>query len=284
MIDIFMKIKKNNNFSQNEETIAQYILQHPDHVLNMNVKQFANACYVSQASIYRFCEKLELSGYSELKVKISSSIDNYMKSEKFDFDFPVKKYQTHYEIAGKIKEDYEKTVASSFNLLSLDQLKKATHAMKKAKYIDVYATAGNVYFAENFKFQMKEIGIEISVPIDEYQQRLSAASSDKTHLAIVISFGGRGINVQSIMGMLKDNGVPILLISSYDYVPEVEVQYQLYISPYENHYNKISSFSTRLSILYVLDVLYTCYFELDYEKNIEKKLEYYETLRRFKKK
>lgn len=40
---------------------------------------------------------------------------------------------------------------------------------------------------------MKEIGVNVNVPIEDYQQRLSAASSDENHLAIVITFGGRGI-------------------------------------------------------------------------------------------
>ena len=40
---------------------------------------------------------------------------------------------------------------------------------------------------------MKEIGIDVNVPIDEYHQRLTAASSNQEHLAIVITFGGRGI-------------------------------------------------------------------------------------------
>ena len=52
------------------------------------------------------------------------------------------------------------------------------------------------------------------------------------------------------------------------------------MNPYENHYRKISSFSTRLTLLYILDCLYTCYFELDYENNIKNKIEYYESMRK----
>ena len=50
-----------------------------------------------------------------------------------------------------------------------------------------------INFALNFQFQMKEIGIDVNVPIDEYHQRLTAASSNQEHLAIVITFGGRCI-------------------------------------------------------------------------------------------
>ena len=63
--------------------------------------------------------------------------------------------------------------------------------------------------------------------------------------------------------------------------PEIKDFYSdfhLYISPYENHYKKISSFSTRLSLLYILDVLYTCYFELDYKDNVKKKMDYYDLI------
>ena len=151
--------------------------------------------------------------------------------------------------------------------------------MKKAQIIDVYTSAGNINFALNFQFQMQEIGIQVNVPVDEYQQRLIAASSNENHLAIIITFGGRGILSDILPRILHKVKTPIVLISSYDYTfKDFDADYQLYISPYENHYKKISSFSTRLSILYILDVLYTCYFKLDYQENIEKKLAYYNNI------
>lgn len=151
--------------------------------------------------------------------------------------------------------------------------------MSKAQKIDIYTSAGNIYFAENFKFQMQEIGIDVNVPIDEYMQRLQASQSDENHFAIVISFSGRGLMTKRIRNILKKGKVPTLLICSPDYDDsECEADYKLYFSPYENHYKKISSYSTRLSLLYILDVIYTCYFELDYTNNIRKKLDYYNNM------
>lgn len=276
MLNILTRLKTQNNFSHNEQLLVDYILQHPQDVIDMNTKELCQKCFVSTSTVYRLCEKLELSGFSDLKVKISQSLHNYQKDvEQFDFDFPVKEYQTHYEIIEKIKEDYEKTLVSTANLFDLDQIREVVQAMKKAKDIDIYTSAGNIYFAQNFKFQMQEIGRTIQVPIDDYMQKLTAATSDDSHLAIVISFEGRGVSVNPLLKILKKVKTPILLISASHIDTIVEPDYQLYISAYENHYKKISSFSTRLSILYILDVLYTCYFELDYKNNIEKKVDYY---------
>ncbi len=279
-MNLFINLKENKDLSKNERILADYILKHPEDVLKMSSKDLGKECFVSTATVYRLCDKLELSGFSDLKIKITSSLDDYRKSnEDFNFDFPVNQFQTHYEIIQKIKEDYEQTLNLTANLFSLDQLRLIASAMKKAQIIDVYTSAGNINFALNFQFQMQEIGIQVNVPIDEYQQRLIAASSNENHLAIIITFGGRGILSDILPRILHKVKTPIVLISSYDYTfKDLDPDYQLYISPYENHYKKISSFSTRLSILYILDVLYTCYFKLDYQENIEKKLAYYNNI------
>ena len=279
-MNLFINLKENKDLSKNERILANYILKHPEDVLKMSSKDLGKVCFVSTATVYRLCDKLGLSGFSDLKIKITSSLDDYRKSnENFNFDFPVNQFQTHYEIIQKIKEDYEQTLNLTANLFSLDQLLLIASAMKKAQIIDVYTSAGNINFALNFQFQMQEIGKQVNVPIDEYQQRLIAASSDENHLAIIITFGGRGILSDILPRILHKVKTPIVLISSYDYTfKDFDPDYQLYISSYENHYKKISSFSTRLSILYILDVLYTCYFKLDYQENIEKKLAYYNNI------
>lgn len=279
-MNLFINLKENKDLSKNERILANYILKHPEDVLKMSSKDLGKVCFVSTATVYRLCDKLGLSGFSDLKIKITSSLDDYRKSnENFNFDFPVNQFQTHYEIIQKIKEDYEQTLNLTANLFSLDQLRLIASAMKKAQIIDVYTSAGNINFALNFQFQMQEIGKQVNVPIDEYQQRLIAASSNENHLAIIITFGGRGILSDILPRILHKVKTPIVLISSYDYTfKDLDPDYQLYISSYENHYKKISSFSTRLSILYILDVLYTCYFKLDYQENIEKKLAYYNNI------
>ncbi len=279
-MNIFLKLQKQDHFSSNEKIVANYILKKPQAVLNMSYKELGQACFVSPATVYRLCDKLELSGFSDLKMKITSSLPDYLKcNDDFDFDFPVKQYQTHYEIVHNLGEDYKQTIDLTGNLFDLEQLRLVASAMKKAQVIDLYTSAGNIYFALNFQFQMQEIGVHVHVPIEDYQQRLTAASSDENHLAVVITFGGRGVLTEVLPRILSKVKTPIVLISSRDYsFKDIEPDYHLYLAHHENHYKKISSFSTRLSLLYILDTLYTSYFELDYQKNLDRKLYYYENL------
>lgn len=262
--------------TENEQILIHFIKESPEQFVKMNAKDISKQCYISSSTIYRLCQKLQLSGLSELKLQVSASLPNYLQEKRnFDYNYPIKKNQTQYQITHQLKDVYEQTVISTLKYLDLDQLRYIVHQMKKTHKIDIYTSAGNIYFALNFQFQMQEIGIHVNVPIEEYQQRLCASCSDQTHLAIVISFGGRGVISKRVMKILKENHTPIVLIGAPHNPLEKDADYTLYMNPYENHYDKISSFSTRLSLLYILDCLYTCYFELDYDHNVQKKRQHY---------
>ena len=278
-MNIFHKLKT-GQFSQVEQSIVDLILEDPSALTRMSPQQLSKKCYVSKSSLYRLCEKLGLQGYADLKAQVLASMDEYlMEGESFDYDFPIKENQTSYQIMQNLKETYHRTTDITESLMDYETLRQAALALKKAEHISLYTSSGNVYFARNFAFQMQEIGINVTVHEDEYQQRLQAAMSTDRDIAIFITFGGRGALTKILQETFRRNKVPVILLSSSEYNPDIEQKsYRFTINPYENHYNKISSFSTRLSIMYILDCLYTAYFELDYANNLKKKLEYYKTL------
>lgn len=279
-MNIFSKLNKLTNLTENEKTLVNYMEDNPEIFVKMSALEISEACFISTSTIYRLCQKLDLSGLSELKVQISMSINEYLKeNNSIDYNYPFKQNETQYQIVLKLKELYEQTLVSSLNLIDLEQLRLISNVLKKAQHIDFYTSAGNLYFAENFKFQMQEIGTFINVPIEEYHQRLTASTSDKDHIAIIVSFEARGVIIKEIADILKKNKTPIILISSTNENPLIKyANYYLYLSSNENHFNKISSFSTRLSLLYVLDCIYTCYFKFDYDQNVKYKLDTYKKL------
>ena len=279
-MNIFSKLDKLTDLTQNEKTLVCYMQDNPENFIKMSASEISKACFISTSSIYRLCKKVGLAGLAELKVQVSLSINEYLKEQNsLNFDYPFKQNETQNQVVLKMKELYEQTIQSSLNLIDLNTLKLVASILKKAIYIDFYTSAGNIYFAENFKFQMQEIGTFINVPIEEYHQLLTASTSDEKHVAIIVSFEGRGLITKNLANILKKNNTPIILISSTNDNPITKyADYHLYLSSNENHFNKISSFSTRLSLLYLLDCIYTCYFKFDYEKNVNYKLSTYKKL------
>ncbi|MCD7949873.1 MAG: MurR/RpiR family transcriptional regulator [Erysipelotrichaceae bacterium] len=279
-MNIFTKIKQKNNFTNMEQVVADYILKYPQEVIDKDIKSLSQSCYVSTSTIYRFLDKLELQGLSELKVLISSQYKEYQyEQENIDYNYPFKKYDTHYQIAAKMSQLYDQTVAATKNLIDLEELLKVVQQIDKANRITIFPSVGNIYAAENFQHNMKDIGIHVDVETIPYLQYMSAVPLTKDDLAIVISYANRGTAMGDIVKELKRQNVPIVLISStlpndlFSYAT-----YHLFFCSYEDTWNKIASFATKISLQYLLDTLYACYFNRHYDDNIEFKRKYKKTL------
>lgn len=262
------------NLTATEKALIEYIEKDPLNFIQMKPKEIASQAYISVASIYRLISKLELDGFNDLKVAVNLSLQQ--KRENIEnIDYPILPTDSHYEVMLRLKKVYENTILDTLDLIDPETLVCISQLMNQSAAIDVYTSSANLYFALNFQFQMQEINVPIQVYEDEYRQGLCAANSDPSHLALVISFGGRSENIKRICKILKNNQTPIVLITSTDN-PLIEMANELiYMSGIENHYDKISSFSTRMTLLYILDTLYAIYFKQNYEKNTQYKKDTY---------
>lgn len=280
-MNILKRLENLDNITHNEEILVHFILHNTEEFITLRPKEIASITYVSTPTLYRLINKLELSGINELKLELQAALKKEENIQLDNLDFPILPTDSQYEIMVHLKEVYLRTIQDTLDLADHNTLVQVAKLMDEATYIDVYAAGGNIFFAENFKFQMQEINVTVNVPQEEYMQKLSAANSNESHLSIVISFGGRGGSWDTICKTLKDNHSPILLITSTQQNPlNKYADFKIYMSSYEDHYQKISSFSTRMTLLYILDTLYSIYFRNNYEVNITNKITTYEKIKK----
>lgn len=278
-MNILTKMSELENLTNNEAVLVKYILSNPKEIIIKKPSEIATAAFVSVATIYRLINKLGLSGIGELKIELASTFRTLEDEIEVNHNYPILESDTPFQIMQNLSKIYNATIDETVAFFDPEELVQVGKKLLAAKVIDVYTASANLFFAQNFKFQMQEIGVLVNVPEEDYVQRLSAANSDKEHVAIVVSYGGRGQTTKEVVKILKDNEVDIILITSLQENPLLEyATHKLYLASAENHYNKISSFSTRLSLLSVFDLLYSIYFNYDYEKNLQYKISNYQKM------
>lgn len=73
--DILSMIACNrDDLSKSENRIASFIAADPEWVINSTISELAGQCHVSPPTISRFCWKLGLSGFPDLKLELMRSI------------------------------------------------------------------------------------------------------------------------------------------------------------------------------------------------------------------
>lgn len=275
-MDLFTKIKAMNSFTESEQTFIDFIFNHPYDVIQLNLQQLSKTSYVSISTIYRVMEKLEINGLNQLKLQISESLKNNENLKNIDYNYPFQKTNTHYQILTQMLELYDQTLKNTINLIDLDVLLHTVQALKKANNIYIFPSIGNYFMAESFQQNMLEIGVKVDVIKEAYYQHWHAQLCDENDIVMLISYAGRTPQIMDIVHDLNKKNIPIILISSTIHTPiDQFARYHLYFSSYENSEEKIASFSSRISLQYLLDCIYACYFNRDYEKNLEYKIKNY---------
>ena len=275
-MDLFTKIKAMNSFTESEQTFIDFIFNHPYDVIQLNLQQLSKTSYVSIYTIYRVMEKLEINGLNQLKLQISESLKNNENLKNIDYNYPFQKTNTHYQILTQMLELYDQTLKNTINLIDLDVLLHTVQALKKANNIYIFPSIGNYFMAESFQQNMLEIGVKVDVIKEAYYQHWHVQLCDENDIVMLISYAGRTPQIMDIVHDLNKKNIPIILISSTIHTPiDQFAKYHLYFSSYEDSEEKIASFSSRISLQYLLDCIYACYFNRDYEKNLEYKIKNY---------
>ena len=275
-MDLFTKIKAMNSFTESEQTFIDFIFNHPYDVIQLNLQQLSKTSYVSISNIYRVMEKLEINGLNQLKLQISESLKNNENLKNIDYNYPFQKTNTHYQILTQMLELYDQTLKNTINIIDLDVLLHTVQALKKANNIYIFPSIGNYFMAESFQQNMLEIGVKVDVIKEAYYQHWHVQLCDENDIVMLISYAGRTPQIMDIVHDLNKKNIPIILISSTIHTPiDQFARYHLYFSSYEDSEEKIASFSSRISLQYLLDCIYACYFNRDYEKNLEYKIKNY---------
>lgn len=143
-----------------------------------------------------------------------------------------------------------------------------------ANRIALFGMSPNSFIGELFRRRMLTIGRLVEIPALG-DSGLLAASLTERDCAIIIFYSGNSRNHVPLntLAFLEPKGVPVIAITSRgeNYLRK-HAAYTLSISSREKLFSKISTFATETSILYILNVLFSVYFQREYDKNLHQKV------------
>ena len=73
-MSVLVKLREYHTLSNSENEVRMYILRNSKKVISMSTQELAAKSYTSPATVIRLCKRLELKGYSELKIQLASEI------------------------------------------------------------------------------------------------------------------------------------------------------------------------------------------------------------------
>ena len=146
-----------DTFFESERKIGTYIIQHSAKVVDMTVGELAQACGVSDASVSRFCKKIDMKGFHHLKITLAKEISERGKEEEEvsnrisvnDIGQSLKNI-----LANKVTE-----ITQTVSMMDTKQLHEILDKLNTAKTVQFFAVGNTIPVAIDGAFKLNQIGI-----------------------------------------------------------------------------------------------------------------------------
>jgi Transcriptional regulators len=267
-MQLIKAIKQIVRYSNNSKSvIGKFILDNQKDLNKYTVEQIAAQTYTSKASVVRFAQALDFETWREFVNQFLEEV-HYQENRLNDVDanYPFKASDSTDEIVDQMKDLHVQSIIDTVTLLKETELKRAVEFFKTSQKIVILAANPNNYLAKTFQRKMLSIGRQVEIASNG-EIGLMAGSLGKNDCALIISYSGSN-NSPAVehTRLLKLAHVPIIAITSdSDNYLSSQADVVLKISSRERMYTKIENFATEISIIYILNLLFSLYFQTDYD-------------------
>ncbi len=204
--------------SANEKKIADYILENSALIRDYSSQNLAISVGVSQSSIIKFSQKLNYTGFTDLKLAIHESVVKSGEEEQSAINGAGadEKPDSLQKQLYKIKSE---ALLTTMELNDEKRILSAVKVLGKSKRIQIIALGAGSLVARNFASMLIQIGKSVIAEVDTYIQLSSIATLGKGDAVLVISFSGQSEKMIRLTKQAKKAGVSIISLTSYSANP-----------------------------------------------------------------
>ncbi|WP_027108338.1 MurR/RpiR family transcriptional regulator [Lacticigenium naphthae] len=258
-------------FSPAEKGVVDYLLHYPELLEEKTMQDIASETFTQPSTLIRIAKKLGFSGWVECRRAYQEEYA-YLSSHFVDIDanFPFKASDSIMTISKKIASLEQSTIEDTLSLIHHDSLQQAKQLLLKADNIKIFASNANMLITHDFALKMNRIKKHTSVSTVKGESTYEAYNTLPNTCAILISYSGESESVRLLSKILTEQHIPVIGITSIgDNYLSRSVDCFLPITTREKLFSKIGNFTINLSIIYLLDVLYSVVFAENYQKNVD---------------
>lgn len=255
-----------NQFTKTEKKIADFVIGNVNRVLFMSITDLAEASGVADASVYRFCRSVGAKGYQDFKMKLSFSVstDEMSETEKEDFKIDSLEYTLD-----KILQNHISVLKDTRMLINQEAVRKTLRLMEAAKNIYFFGIGDSLLTAKEARNKFLRICNKVNTIDDPHMQAMTASMAGAEDLIFIISYSGATKDNVYVAEIAKRSGAKVIGITHFIKSPLTNYTDVLLVCGSNEGPLDGGAMGTKLSQLYVIDVLFHEYYSRNKQVSVE---------------
>jgi DNA-binding MurR/RpiR family transcriptional regulator len=234
-----------------EKKVAECVLKNPDLAMRSSITDLAELADTSEPTVIRFCRKLGLNGYMELRL----SLANALPASKFILE-NVTDQDNLPDIFNKLFNSAREAFNNTMNNIDLEALEQAAEALAAAERIEFYGLGGSGFVAKDAHHKFFRIGIPCIAYADPHMQVMSAALLSSKDAVVAISHTGSTKDILESVKVAKSTGAIVIGITGGKKTPLAKYCDYVISANSKEVALRLAPMTSRLVQLAIVDVLF----------------------------
>jgi len=242
------------SLSPAEDRVAEQVLADPRATAALTISELAVAAATSETTVMRFCKRLDLPGYPQLRLALAeeSAQPRSLSAARTD----ISASDTVDDVIRKIAFADSSAVEETAQQLDRATLTETATLIGKAGRVDVYGSGASAVVGADLQMKLHRIGCVAFSWSDPHIALTSAALLGSKDVAIGISHSGTTRETIEAITTAKANGARTVAITNFPLSPLATLADLVLTTAARETALRSGATASRIAALTVVDCLY----------------------------
>ena len=238
-----------------ERKVADYITDHQPDAQILSITDLAEACGVAEATITRFCRKLDYKGYNAFKLALAKNLASRRTIPFLSGEItPEDDIQ---EMCHKLYGAQVDAISQTLTLVRPEDIRAAADILARADKVLCMGQGGSMIMAQEAAHIFSTAGMSFFAVSDSHMQIISTAALTPQDAILFFSYSGATREAVELLELAKRRKVPILLVTHFPKSPACNYASIVLQCGANEGPLQLGSVPARMAQLFLIDALFT---------------------------
>lgn len=243
--------------------IADYILANTSKPQYLSIHQLADACEVSESSVFRFCQILGFKGYKEFKYALAEVNSAKLIDGEIDAYEEILPEDSFIDMAKKLFAYNMTSVNQTLQLIDENSYCEAAKYIKEAEHVYCFGQGTSGIMAQELWARFITVSSNFSYIPDSHFQTIILSNCSKNDVVVLFSYSGATEDGPKLLEQAKERGAKTILITHHRKSYASEFADIILLCGSRESPKQTGSIAARMAQLFVIDLLFNEFYRLD---------------------
>ena len=218
-------------------------------IIYMSINELSAVLDVAEATLVRFCRKLEYRGFQDFKLSLSQELG--AEQERPTDSCPR-----------RVADDMIDAIVQTSKEFDYEACKQVAAKILEKRTVYAFGVGSSAIAPAMLKSRLIRAGLTVENTHDTHSQSLIASNLGSDDVIILVSVSGATKDIINIAEIAKKNGATVVVITNYNRSPLAKYADYAFFSCRKEAAYEGGTLATVVAQSYIIDMISTTVFEL----------------------